>query len=114
MYLVFVLGDGHGETSIQLYFIFNVLSSYFEEKKPPAFPIVFQIQVFFRTNQHFRPPDDLSVPLIMIGPGTGVGPFIGFLQEREVRLEKGGEDSPVGETWLLFGCRHEERDFLFR
>uniref|UniRef100_A0A6Q2YX44 Methionine synthase reductase n=1 Tax=Esox lucius TaxID=8010 RepID=A0A6Q2YX44_ESOLU len=64
-------------------------------------------------NCSFRLPSDLSKPLIMIGPGTGVAPFIGFLQQRE----KEREDNPevvFGETWLFFGCRHRDRDFLFR
>lgn len=77
-----------------------------------------QIPVFLRTNQHFRPPSDLSQPLIMIGPGTGVAPFIGFLEERSVlrtELEKvEGTDVKYGETWLYFGCRNRDRDFLFR
>ncbi|GFR94112.1 methionine synthase reductase [Elysia marginata] len=77
-----------------------------------------QIPVFLRTNQHFRPPTDLSQPLIMIGPGTGVAPFIGFLEERRVlqdeREKTEGSDFKYGETWLYFGCRNKDRDFLFR
>ena len=77
-----------------------------------------QIPVFMRTNQHFRPPTDLSQPLIMIGPGTGVAPFIGFLEERSLLrkdMEKAeGVDNKYGETWLYFGCRNKEKDFLFR
>ncbi|XP_076456034.1 methionine synthase reductase-like isoform X2 [Babylonia areolata] len=76
--------------------------------------IIVQVQIVSRTNQHFRAPSDLSVPLIMIGPGTGVAPFIGFLQERQLRLQKEEKGGNVGETWLLFGCRHREKDFLFR
>uniref|UniRef100_A0A8C7KZK2 Methionine synthase reductase n=1 Tax=Oncorhynchus kisutch TaxID=8019 RepID=A0A8C7KZK2_ONCKI len=64
-------------------------------------------------NCSFHLPSDLSKPLIMIGPGTGVAPFIGFLQQREKEREENPE-AEFGETWLFFGCRHRDRDFLFR
>ncbi|KAK2155313.1 hypothetical protein LSH36_243g04004 [Paralvinella palmiformis] len=73
-----------------------------------------QIPVFLRGNQSFHPPADLSIPLIMIGPGTGVAPFIGFLQQRELSLQSVSDRGSVGETWLFFGCRHKDRDFIFR
>ncbi|GFN94645.1 methionine synthase reductase-like [Plakobranchus ocellatus] len=74
-----------------------------------------QIPVFVRTNQHFRPPADLNQPLIMIGPGTGVAPFIGFLEERRIARQQLEEArNSYGETWLYFGCRNREKDYLFR
>uniref|UniRef100_A0A8C7QPB2 Methionine synthase reductase n=1 Tax=Oncorhynchus mykiss TaxID=8022 RepID=A0A8C7QPB2_ONCMY len=66
-----------------------------------------------RGNCSFRLPSDLSKPFIMIGPGTGVAPFIGFLQQREKEREENPE-AEFSETWLFFGCRHRDRDFLFR
>uniref|UniRef100_S4RH50 Methionine synthase reductase n=1 Tax=Petromyzon marinus TaxID=7757 RepID=S4RH50_PETMA len=60
----------------------------------------------------FRLPEDASVPIIMIGPGTGVAPFVGFLQHREHKA--GGGTAALGESWLFFGCRHRDRDFLYR
>ncbi|KAG7225125.1 hypothetical protein INR49_014581 [Caranx melampygus] len=72
-----------------------------------------KIHVSLRPNCSFRPPSDLAVPFIMVGPGTGVAPFIGFLQQRErQRLEN--PEAVFGETWLFFGCRHRDRDYLFR
>ncbi|KAM8882009.1 methionine synthase reductase isoform 1-T2 [Synchiropus picturatus] len=72
-----------------------------------------QIHVSLRPNCSFRAPTDPSVPFIMVGPGTGVAPFIGFLQQREfLRLQN--PDTDFGETWLFFGCRHRDRDYLFR
>ncbi|XP_041670119.1 methionine synthase reductase isoform X2 [Cheilinus undulatus] len=72
-----------------------------------------KIHVKLRPDCTFRPPSDLSVPFIMVGPGTGIAPFIGFLQQREKeRQEK--PKAMFGETWLFFGCRHRDRDFLFR
>lgn len=49
----------------------------------------------------------------MVGPGTGVAPFIGFLQQRENERRENPE-ATFGETWLFFGCRHRDRDYLFR
>ena len=41
-----------------------------------------QIPVYWRRRTNFRLPEDNNVPIIMIGPGTGVAPFIGFLSHR--------------------------------
>jgi cytochrome P450/NADPH-cytochrome P450 reductase len=62
------------------------------------------------TKAGFRLPDDTTVPLIMIGPGTGLAPFRGFLQERAARKAQGAR---LGAAMLFFGCRHPEQDFLY-
>jgi len=62
------------------------------------------------TKAGFRLPDDPSVPIIMIGPGTGFAPFRGFLQERADRKAKGAR---LGPAMLFFGCRHPEQDYLY-
>jgi len=66
-----------------------------------------QLKVFLRPNQHFRLPADPERAVIMIGPGTGVAPFRGFLQEREAI-------GAVGRNWLLFGHRNYTHDFLYQ
>ncbi|KAK6970169.1 methionine synthase reductase-like isoform X1 [Biomphalaria glabrata] len=72
------------------------------------------IPIYLRTNQYFIPPADLTKPIIMIGPGTGVAPFVGFLQQRSIRKDCLSEGQKYGETWLFFGCRNRDKDFLFR
>ena len=48
----------------------------------------------------------------MIGPGTGVSPFRGFLQHRRAALAatKAGD---TADCWLFFGCRDKTKDYLY-
>ncbi|CAF2754762.1 unnamed protein product [Rotaria sp. Silwood2] len=73
-----------------------------------------KILIQTRISQHFRLPLTLDTPLIMIGPGTGVAPFIGFLEHLYLSSKSiAGFDVNNLHTWLFYGCRHRQRDFLF-
>ncbi|EDO40246.1 predicted protein [Nematostella vectensis] len=73
-----------------------------------------QVPVSARSNSDFKLPPDSRIPVIMIGPGTGVAPFIGFLHHRRKQMELAEDLTGFGEMWLFFGCRHREKDFLYQ
>lgn len=74
-----------------------------------------KIPIFFRSGGVFRPHRDLTKPMIMIGPGTGVAPFIGFLQQRRhlLNASSSDDDGSIAPCWLFFGCRHPHQDYLY-
>lgn len=61
---------------------------------------------------NFRMPKNHAVPIIMVGPGTGVAPFRGFIHERAHRAES-KPDVPVGKALLFFGSRNSVEDNLY-
>ncbi|MFF1874654.1 flavodoxin domain-containing protein, partial [Kitasatospora herbaricolor] len=65
------------------------------------------VPVFVQRSPHFGPPADPTAPMVMVGPGTGVAPFIGFLEERQAR-------GHTGPNWLFFGEQREATDFYYR
>ncbi|WP_058308956.1 assimilatory sulfite reductase (NADPH) flavoprotein subunit [Gracilibacillus massiliensis] len=65
------------------------------------------LNVYVHKNPNFKFPFDEETPVIMIGPGTGVAPFRGYIEERE-------ELELKGKTWLFFGDQHFRSDFLYQ
>ncbi|MDR2628934.1 MAG: hypothetical protein LBC30_03025 [Puniceicoccales bacterium] len=64
----------------------------------------------FVVKSMFALPTNAESNIIMVGPGTGIAPFRGFLQERQCMAAKGDK---VGKSWLFFGDRNRATDFLF-
>ncbi len=66
-----------------------------------------RIKVYVQKSPHFGLPADPSVPIVMVGPGTGIAPFRAFLHER--MATKAG-----GENWLFYGHQHSDTDFFYQ
>jgi sulfite reductase (NADPH) flavoprotein alpha-component len=65
------------------------------------------VPVYMHHNKNFGMPEDPDVPMIMIGPGTGIAPFRAFIEERMATGAK-------GKNWLFFGDQHFNTDFLYQ
>ncbi|XP_055371384.1 NADPH--cytochrome P450 reductase isoform X2 [Condylostylus longicornis] len=88
----------------------GVCTTYLQQrcpKNPDALP---RVPIFIRKSQ-FRLPAKSEIPIIMIGPGTGLAPFRGFIQERQFQKSEG---KAVGDTILYFGCRKKSEDYIYQ
>ena len=99
-------GEVHLTVEVDEFLIDGVLKSgvcsrYLADKKEGD-----TIKFFIQKNKRFRLPAD-DVPIIMIGPGTGIAAFRSFLYEREAR-------SAEGKNWLFFGEQNFTTDFLYQ
>lgn len=65
------------------------------------------VPIYLQGNKNFRLPDDPDLPIIMVGPGTGIAPFRAFVEER-------AETGARGKNWLFFGDQHFTTDFLYQ
>ncbi|MGY5125237.1 molybdopterin-dependent oxidoreductase [Streptomyces nigrescens] len=79
----------------------GVASTFLADAEPGS-----PVPVFVQRTAHFRPPADPATPMVMVGPGTGVAPFLGFLDERRAR----GHRAP---NWLFFGEQRRATDFYY-
>jgi sulfite reductase (NADPH) flavoprotein alpha-component len=66
-----------------------------------------KVDIFVTPNKHFKVPANPDLPLIMVGPGTGIAPFRAFIEERQATEAK-------GKNWLIFGDQHYLTDFLYQ
>jgi sulfite reductase (NADPH) flavoprotein alpha-component len=65
------------------------------------------VPVYPSSAKHFHLPEDPNIPIIMVGPGTGIAPFRAYLQERQARGAK-------GKNWLFFGSQREKCDYAYK
>ena len=70
-------------------------------------PVGERLPIFLHANGNFRLPEDASLPVIMVGPGTGIAPFRAFLEERQAT-------GAPGDNWLFFGEQREALDYLYK
>jgi len=80
----------------------GVASTFLAERIAPGTPL----KAYVQKAHAFRLPADPAVPIIMIGPGTGVAPFRAFLQERKAT-------AAPGRNWLFFGHQRSDCDFFY-
>jgi sulfite reductase (NADPH) flavoprotein alpha-component len=80
----------------------GVASTFLGERARPGD----QVKVYVQKAQHFALPADPAVPIIMIGPGTGIAPFRAFLHERMT-------SKAPGRNWLFFGHQRRDCDFFY-
>lgn len=66
-----------------------------------------EVPIYIQKSEEFRVNEDPDHPAIMIGPGTGIAPFMAFLQEREAL-------SHPGRNWLFFGNPESAKDHIYR
>ncbi|XP_063810046.1 NADPH--cytochrome P450 reductase isoform X2 [Pseudophryne corroboree] len=88
----------------------GVATNWLKNKQPCDNGHKSTVPMYVRKSQ-FRLPFKSTTPVLMIGPGTGIAPFVGFIQEREWLKQQGKE---VGDTVLYYGCRHEHEDYLYK
>jgi NADPH-ferrihemoprotein reductase len=77
-----------------------------------------KVPVFLR-HSAFKLPKDQSTPVVMVGPGTGLAPFRGFIQERAAAVAGAGaakikKNAKLGPGVLFFGCRREDQDYIYK
>ncbi|KAB0794374.1 hypothetical protein PPYR_11213 [Photinus pyralis] len=85
---------------------YGVCSNYLQDTS-----ISGKVYIFVRSAPNFYLPKDISIPVILVGPGTGIAPFKGFWQQRLSDIEK--TKKHAGKMWLFFGCRQRGLD-LYR
>lgn len=80
----------------------GICSGQIGERTPPGE----ELPIFIHSNQLFRLPADPEVPVIMVGPGTGVAPFRAYLEHKQAGCGR-------WPMWLFFGEQRARQDFLY-
>ena len=80
----------------------GVASTFLAERVRPGDTV----KVYVQKAHNFGLPADPAVPIIMVGPGTGIAPFRAFLQERMATKAR-------GRNWLFFGHQRRDSDFFY-
>ncbi|CAO3612483.1 unnamed protein product [Cunninghamella blakesleeana] len=115
----------YGVNTNYMWSIFQKLNPSVANPNHPSYAIEGPHQSYFQKNgdatitklpvhirqSTFRLPTDASTPVVMVGPGTGVAPFRGFVRERV--YQKQIQKQQVGTTLLFFGCRRSNEDYLY-
>ncbi|SDO26155.1 NAD(P)H-dependent nitrite reductase flavoprotein subunit [Filomicrobium insigne] len=81
----------------------GVASTFLADRIAPGTPL----KVYVQKTHGFGLPEDPNVPVIMVGPGTGIAPFRSFLWHRHA-------SKAPGRSWLFFGHQHEASEFFYR
>ena len=81
----------------------GVASTYFADRRK----VGDKVRIYVKPNRHYALPADGNRPIIMIGAGTGVAPYRGFIEDRV-------ETGATGKSWLFFGERNYTNDFLYQ
>lgn len=86
----------------------NIHNKYFREESKESVTS----RLFFKDSL-FEYPADPKSPIIMVGPGTGVVPFIAFSEERQYLKDK-TPDIELGPAELYFGCKDRNHDYIYK
>ncbi|KAK9703975.1 FAD binding domain [Popillia japonica] len=81
---------------------YGVASNYLQDA-----PIGEEVSLFVRSAPSFYLPTDPTRPIVVVGPGTGIAPFVAFWQQRKAQA---AAKTRLGKCWLFFGCRQKELD----
>jgi len=105
----------HGVATSHLEALCAPLMTSSSSPKKPAFC---GAKIFPKPSEEFHLPADSSVPIVLIGPGTGIAPFLGFLDHRKALKASAAAtadaESTTGSVEVFFGCRHADHDYLYR
>lgn len=82
------------------------VASHFLQAAQPGLVVMGEL----KSNPTFKLPEESSIPIVMIGAGTGLAPFISFMQYRNLELMNGKK---MGEALLFFGETHQKTNCLF-